>query len=165
AAAADDARRVRHLDVTGVAGTPLGTAMEPPVGDDPGAHAGADRDDDDVVAAGGDAGPPFAEGEEVDVVVAPDRRPVAGRESLPDRVKVPAGHDRRRDWPAGIELDRARHADADSPQPSRDRTGRRKQLVEQLLYAGQPGLRPGFDLGRLVMVAEDPPVEAGQGDV
>ena len=37
--------------------------------------------------------------------------------------------------------------------------GRREQLVEQLLDPPEPDLRPGLDLGGLVAMAEDPPVE------
>ena len=65
------------LDVADVAGTALRAAMEPAVGDDPGADAGPDLDDDDVVVADGDAGAPLPERQDVDVVVDPDRRPVA----------------------------------------------------------------------------------------
>ena len=60
AAAADDRRVVGDLDVADVAGTPLGAAMEAAVGDDPGADAGADLDDDDVVVAGRDPRAPLA---------------------------------------------------------------------------------------------------------
>ena len=42
-------------------------------------------------------------------------RAVARGEPLADRIAVPAGHDRRRDRPAGLELDRPRDADADRP--------------------------------------------------
>ena len=118
AAAAHDRRIVHDLDVADVAGAPLRAAMEVAVRDDPGADAGPDLDDDDVVVAGRDARAPLAEGQDVDVVVDPDRRAVAGGEPLADRIAVPAGHDRRRDRPAGVELHRTRHADADPPQPA-----------------------------------------------
>ena len=65
---------------------------------------------------GGDARSPLAEGQDVDVVVDPDRRAVAVGEAVADRVAVPAGHDRRRDRPAGRGTRPAGHADADTPQ-------------------------------------------------
>jgi hypothetical protein len=102
---------------------------------------GPDLHDDDVVVAGRDAGSPLPEGEEVDVVVDPDRGAVAGGQSLPDRVAVPAGHDRRRDRPARRELDGARHADPDPPQPAGHGVGRRDELVEQLSTRSRTGLR------------------------
>src|SRR4029079_16983292 len=82
AAATDDTGVVADLDVAHVAGAPLGTAMEPAVGDDPGADPGPDLHDDDVVVAGGDPGAPLPEGEDVDVVVDPDRGAMAAREPL-----------------------------------------------------------------------------------
>ena len=154
------------LDVPDVAGRPLRAAVEPPVRDDPGADAGADLDDDDVVVAGGDARPPLAEREHVDVVVDPDRRVVAVREPLADRVAVPAGHDRRRDRPAGPELDRTGHADADAPQPPGQRRG-----VVASSWPNSSSTRssatsgPSAMLGRLVVVAEDPAVERRHRDV
>ena len=93
----------------------LRAPVEAPVRDDPGADARPDLDDDDVVVALRDPGPPLAEGEDVDVVVDPDRRAEPLREPLPDRVAVPARHDRRRDRPAGRELHGAGHRDADAP--------------------------------------------------
>ena len=97
AAATDDRRVVHDLDVPDVARRSLRPPVDPAVRDDPGADAGADLDDDDVVVADGDPGPPLAEGQDVDVVVDPDRRAVAVGEALAHRVAVPAGHDRRRD--------------------------------------------------------------------
>src|SRR5437667_11780841 len=124
AAAANDGRVVRDLDVAHVAGTPLGTAMEPAVRDDPSPDPGPDLDHDDVVVAGRDTRPPLAQGQDVDVVVDPDGRAVPGGEPIPDRIEVPAGHDRRRDRSSGLELDRSRDADPDPPQPPGDRSGR-----------------------------------------
>ena len=136
AAAADDRRIVGDLDVADVAGAALGAAVEPAAGDDPGPDARPDLHDDDVVVAGRDAGSPLPEGEDVDVVVDPDGRAVAGGEPLPDRVAVPARHDRRRDRPAGRELDRARDADPDPPQPARHARGSSPA-------AGRTAPRPG----------------------
>ena len=148
-----------------VAGTALGTAMEPAVRDDPGADARADLDHDDVVVAGGDPRAPLTEPQDVDVVVDPHGGPVALGEALPDRVAVPAGHDRRRDRPARPELDRPRYRDPDAPQPAGDRLGGRAERLEQRLDPLQARLRAGLDPGRLLVVAKDPPVERGQRDV
>jgi hypothetical protein len=101
--------------------------MEASVGDDPGADPGSHLDDDDVVVSRRDPGPPLPEREEVDVVVDPDGCPIALREAVADGVAVPAGHDRRGDRPAGLELHRARHADADAPQAARDVLGGAQQ--------------------------------------
>ena len=160
-----DRRIVGDLDVADVAGTPLRAAVEMAVRDDPGPDPRPDLDDDDVVVAGRDAGPPLPERQDVDVVVDPDRRAVAGGEPLADRVAVPAGHDRRRDRPAGLELDRARDADADPPQPAGQPLRRREQRVEQDVDAVQAALRSGLDPGRLVVVTEDPAVERRHRDV
>ena len=134
AAAADDERVVDDLDVADVAGTPLRAAMEVAVRDDARADPGPDLHDHDVVVAGRDPGPPLAEREQVDVVVDPDRGVVAVGEPLPDRVAVPAGHDRRRDRPAGSEFDRTRArrcrpptAVPGSPGPSRGATRRARR--------------------------------------
>ena len=166
AAAADDRRVVDDLDVADVAGTALGAAMEAAVGDDPGADARPDLDDDDVVVAGGDAGPPLPEGEDVDVVVDPDRRAVARGEPLADRVAVPAGHDRRRDRPAGRELDRARHARSRSPTAAPG-----TPWVVASSWSNSSSTRPSPTSGpasisrRLVVMAEDPAVEGRDRDV
>ena len=82
---------VDDLDVADVAGAALRAAMEPAVGDDPGPDAGPDLDDDHVVVAGRDPRPPLAEGQDVDVVVDPDRarrsapRTARGSGSRPSR--------------------------------------------------------------------------------
>ena len=67
------------------------------------------------------------ERQQVDVVVDPDGGLVSGREPLADRVAVPARHDRRRDRPTRAELDGARDADADPPEPTRDVLGVRSR--------------------------------------
>ena len=67
------------LDVADVAGAALRAAVEPAVRDDAGADAGPDLDDDDVVVAGRDARSPLPEGQDVDVVVDPDRGAGSGR--------------------------------------------------------------------------------------
>ncbi len=104
--------------------------------------------------------------EDVDVVVDPDRRPVALGEPLADRVAVPARHDRRRDRPAGLELDRARARAIPTPhsRPGIDWVVRSSEL-EQLIDPVEAGLRAGLDPGGLVVVAEDPPVEVRERDV
>ena len=164
-AATDDGGIVDDLDVPDVAGRSLRAAVEAAVGDDAGADPGPDLDDDHVVVADRDPGPPLPEGEDVHVVVDPDRRVVARREPFPDRVAVPAGHDRRRDRPSRRELDWPGHADPDAPQAARQRTGGRAQLVEQLVDALEAGIGAGRDLCRLVVMAQDPAVEARDGDV
>ena len=60
-------------------------------------------------------------------------RPVAPGEPLRDGEVVPAGHDRRVDRPAAVELDRARHADADPAHVD----ARAADLVEQLVEAAR----------------------------
>ena len=164
-APAQDGGIVGDLDVPDVPGTSLGAAMQPAVGDDAGPDPRPDLDDDDVVVAGGHARSPLPEGQEVDVVVDPHRRAVVLREALADRVAVPAGHDRRRDRPARLELHRARDADADAPQPARDVLGRAQQRVEQRVDALEAALRPVLDPGGFVVVTEDPAIEARDGDV
>ena len=110
-------------------------------------------------------GAPLPERQQVHVVVHPDRGVVARGEPLADRVAVPAGHDRRRDRPPGLELDRPRHADADAPQPAGDAGGRPEQRLEQRVDPVEAGLRAGLDRRRLVVMAEDPPVERGDRHV
>ena len=118
------------------------------------------------VVARGDARSPLPERQDVDVVVDPDRRPIAAGEPLADRVAVPARHDRRRDRPAGPELDRARDADPDAPQPARDACVVCEQLIEQRRRRGRDSASgPASIRGRLVVVAEDPAVEGRQRDV
>ena len=165
AAPADHRRVVDDLDVPDVAGRALRPAVDAAVRDDPGADAGADLDDDDVVMANRDPRPPLAEGEDVHVVVDPDRRPIAVGESLADRISVPARHDRRADRPPGAKLDGTGHADADAPEPAGQVAGRGGQLREQLVDAGEAAFRPGRNVGRLVAVAEDPAVEVRDGHV
>ncbi len=159
AAAAHDGRIVGDLDVTHVAGAALCPAMQVPVRDDPGADPGPDLDHDHVGVAGGDTGAPLPEGQDIDVVVDPDRGAVARGEPLADRVAVPAGHDRRRDRPARPEFDRPRDADADPPQPTVQIRRRPQQRVEQGVHAVEALVRSGLDPGGLVVMPEDPAVE------
>ena len=165
AAAADHVRVVADLDVADITRASLCAAVEAAVGDDPGPDAGPDLDDDHVGVAGGDARAPLPESNDIDVVVDPDRGPIASRETLPDRVAIPAGHDGRRDRPSGPELDRSRHADADAPQATRYGMRRPEEEVKQRLDAFQACLRAGLDERRLVVVREDPPVEGREGDI
>ncbi len=81
AAAADDRGVVDDLDVPDVAGAALRAAMQRAVGDDPGADARPDLEHDDVLVPFGDPEPPLAEGQDVDVVVDPDRRAGGARRS------------------------------------------------------------------------------------
>ena len=148
-----------------VAGTPLRATMEVAVRDDACPDARPDLHHDHVGVAGRDAGPPLAQGEDVDVVVDPDRRPVAGGESLADRIAVPAGHDRRRDGPARLEFDRPGHADADPPQSPRQPLRRPDERIEQRIDAREADVRTGLDQGRLVVMAEDPAIEGRDRDV
>ena len=105
------------------------------------------------------------EGEDVHVVVDPHGGVVTRREPFPDRVAVPAGHDRRRDRPSRGELDGPGHTDPDTPQAARQGTGGRPQLIEQLVDALKAGIGAGRDLSGLVVMAKDPAVEARDGDV
>ncbi len=165
AAAADDRTLVDDLDVAHVTGTALGAAVEAAVGDDPGADARADLDDDHVVMAHRGAAAPLAQAEQVDVVVDPDRRVVGRGEAGAHRIAVPAGHDRWRDRRAGAELDRPGHADADAPQVAGQAARRRAQLGEELVDAVEAALGAVADVGRLVAVSENPSVERGHRDV
>src|SRR6185436_11733660 len=148
-----------------VAGTPLRAAMDPAVRDDPGPDARADLDHDHVVVSGGDARPPLPERQEIDVVVDPDGGAVAGREPLTDRVAIPARHDRWRDGTPRLELDGTRDADADPPQLTRDGPGRPKQGVQQIVNAIETRIGTVLDPRGLVVMAEDPAVEARDGHV
>ena len=139
---------VDDLDVADVAGATLRAAVDPPVRDDAGADAGADLDDHDVVVADGDAGPPLAKGEEVHVVVDPDRRAVSIGEPLAHGVAVPARHDRRRDR-AGPDRN-STGPGRRSRCPTGARAGRasRQQLLEQLVDSREAALRAGRDVAR-----------------
>ncbi len=148
-----------------VAGTPLRTAVEVAIRDDPGPDPGPDLDDDHVVVARGDPRVPLPERQDIDVVVDPDGCPVAIGESIADRIAVPAGHDRWRDGPAGLEFDRAGHADPDPPQRSRQLRDIAQQRFEQEIDPIEADLRTRLDPGRLVVMPEDPPVEGRDRDV
>ena len=164
-ATADHRRVIDDLDVSDVARRALRAPVDSTVRDDPSTDAGADLDDDRAVVAHGDAGPPLAEGEDVDVVVDPDRGTVSVGQPLSDRVAVPTGHDRRRDGPPGAELHWPGDPDPDAPQPAGQVARRGGQLAEQLVDAGEAQLRPGGDVCGLVAVTQDPPVEVGDGDI
>ena len=84
-ASTDDRGVVDNLDVPDVAGAALRTAVDPPVRDDPGADAGPDLHDDDVVVADGDPRAPLAEREDVHIVVDPDGGRVSRHEPLSNR--------------------------------------------------------------------------------
>ena len=85
-------------------------------------------------------------------------------EVLAHGVAVPAGHDRRRDRPARVELDRAGDADPDPPQRARRRRPRRRTRRRAARRA-RALLRPGGDVGRLLAVDDDPAGEVGERDV
>ena len=93
-------------------------------------------------------------------------RAVARGEALADRVAVPARHDRRRDRPAGLELDRARARRCRSPTAGPGRSGVvRSSSSNSASTRSRQRSGPGLDLGRLVVVAEDPAVERRHRDV
>ena len=74
---------VGDLDVAHVPGTALGTAVEPPVGDDARPDARADLDHHHVLVAHRDARPPLPHRQHVDVVVHPHRARRSGRRAAP----------------------------------------------------------------------------------
>jgi hypothetical protein len=108
---------------------------------------------------------PLPEGQHVHVVVDPDRGAVAGGEALSDRIPVPAGHDRRGDGTARLELDRPRDADADAPQVAGDALCRGQQRFEQDVHPVQAAVRSSLDPGRLVVMTKDPAVQGGHRDI
>jgi hypothetical protein len=163
-APAHDRGVVDDLDVPDVAGTPLRAAVKPTVGDDPRADARPDLHHDHVVVALCDPRAPLPEGQDVDVVVDPDRGAVARRESFADRVAVPAGHDRRRDGPPGRELHGTRHADADPPGSAGHAARGPLELPEQLLDPPEDPLRAVADARRLGVAAQDPAGQVRDGD-
>ena len=113
----------------------------------------------------GDSRPPLPQRQDVHVVVDPDGGVVRRRESGPDRIAIPAGHDRRRDGSPGSELDRPRNADADAPEPTRHLAGRRDQSREQALDPAEDGFGSGGNIRRLGEVAECLPAEVRDRDV
>ena len=132
--AADVAARADHVlargaDVTDVPGGSARTSVDVPVGHDPAADARADLHEEEV---GGMApvNPVLAAGHDVHVVVHEHRGAVVLREPRRDVEAVPPGHDRGIDRPPGVELHRARHADADPADVGSALPGRLKQLVE-----------------------------------
>ena len=151
------------VDVPDVARRSLRAAVDATVDDDAGADPAADLDEDEVVDAATAAGRELAERHHVDVVVDPDGD-VALREVLPHGVAVPAGHDRRRDGLARVELDRAGDADPDPPQRAGG-AGLCDALVEERVDVREHLLRPGGDVGRLLAVDDDPAGEIGERDV
>ena len=94
----------------------------------------------------------------VHVVVDPDRDVVL-REPLAQRIAVPPRHDRRGDRQAGVELDRSRHTDADSPERARRLFDLVQGLREELFDPGEDCVRAGSDVARLLELDED---RAGQ---
>src|SRR5215208_3600472 len=164
AAAADDRHVVEHLDVADVACAPLSAAVELAADDDPGADPRSDLHEHDVVVAAGDAGTKLAERHQVDVVVDPHGDAVGG-EARAHVVPIPARHDRWGDRAAGLELDRPRNADSDSPQRAREVAALAYEAGEQLVHAPERLRRARGDVGRLGAVGEDRPREVGDADV
>ena len=104
-------------DVADVAGAAVDAAVDLPVDHHAGADAGRHLDQHQRRAVGV-VHRLLAQRHEVGVVVHEDR-PVPGRpQPVGDRVPVPARHDRRLGDHAGVELDRAGHADADAADPA-----------------------------------------------
>lgn len=164
AASADDLPARGSRDVTDVAGAALGAAVQPSARDQAGADARADLEIDQVLLGAAQAGSQLAEGHEVDLVVHPDRRVIAGAEPAADVIAVPAGHDRRRDRAARRELDRPGDADADPPDGGATVRQGRDEPVEELLDPAKDRFRPRRDVARLLVVFHDLAVEIGQGD-
>ncbi len=155
---------VDDAHVADVAGAALRAAVQVPADHHAGADARADLHEQDRLVVAGDAAAQLPQRHDVDVVVDPHRHREGGLQALAHREAVPAGHDRRRDRPAGAELHRARHADADAPQLAR-RRGRREELAEQLVDAAEDDLRARRDVPRLLVVREHLAAEVGDRDV
>ena len=85
-------------------------------------------------------------------------------ESLPQPVAVPARHDRRRDRPARLELDRPGNADADPPERA-VATCLGDALLEELLDVREHSVGAGGDVGRLLPVDDDPAGQVRERDV
>ena len=98
----------REVDLSG---RPVATAVELAAQDEAGAHAGADREEEEVVDTAGDALPLLPERRQVDVVLEPDAEPEVLLELGREGRSLEAGDARReRDRPA-LGVDDAGHAD------------------------------------------------------
>ena len=139
-AAAADLEVARHVDVADVARRALGAAVDPALGDDPAADAGADLDEEQVVV-GAPGLVVLAQRHDVDVVVDERRRAEVVSEPTADAIAVPAGHDRRRHRRARGELDRAGDADAGAADVVVRAAELGEHRVERLLEPAQDGVR------------------------
>ena len=146
-----------------VAGRALRAAVDPAVDHDPGADPRADLDEDEVVDAAPAAGGQLAERHHVDVVVHPDGDAAVG-EALPHGVAVPTRHDRRRDRPARLELDRA-GTPTPMPQsvPATSASATHSSKSPSTRARTASGL--GRDVGRLLAVDDDLAREVGERNV
>ena len=91
---------------------------------------------------------------------------VARREALPDRVAVPAGHDRRRDRAAGPRTRPGPGRRCRRPTAARGRRGSSAaSSPNSSSTRPRTTLRAARDVRGLVVVPEDPPVEVGDRDV
>ena len=135
-AAAADLEVAGHVDVADVARRALGAAVDPALGDDPAADAGADLDEEQVVV-GAPGLVVLAQRHDVHVVVDERRRAEVVSEPTTDAIAVPAGHDRRRDRGARGELDRAGDADARAAHVVVRAAELGEHRVERLLEPGQ----------------------------
>ena len=99
---------------------------------EPGAEAGADRDEDEVVDAARDAAPLLAERGEVDVVLDRHRQSEPLRELAREAVALEPGHVRRERDARRLALDGARHAEHDAVDRARlDAAAASNERVEQ----------------------------------
>ena len=125
---------------------------------DPGPHAGADREEDEVVHAPRHTQPPLAERGQVDVVLERDREPEAGFELGLEGPPLEPGH-------VGGELERpvrgarhSGHADDDAVDQLAGQVRRRHESVAKLGHRRERALRVGA-LELDVMARADRPAE------
>jgi hypothetical protein len=109
--------------------------------------------------------PPFSKRHDVDIVVHPDGRAIAGAEAFADRVVVPAWHDRRRHRSTRAELDRSRHSHADTQERSGQRSTIGPKMLKDLVNAAKDGLRPIANTRGFGFTREDPAAYVREGDV
>ena len=134
----------REVDLAGRA---VVSAMELAAQDEAGTHAGADREEEEVVDPARDALPVLAERREVDVVLERHGQPEPSPEVRRERVTLETSDARRERDPAALGVDDARDAD-DCPVQERAVEARRgdQPLPEAAdLVEDAPGVAP-FDL-------------------
>ena len=107
--------------MTDVAGRSLGAALDVAVGNDAGPDPGPDLDEDDVFFAAGAALSARCAARAMMLTSLSTQTGASkrDREPFPDRIVVPAGHDRRGNRPCCREFDGPRHAEADAPRETR----------------------------------------------